>query len=136
MSAYEVTDEVLKRLEHSSYDFILLNFANPDMVGHTGKMDAAIKACETVDNCLKKIVEKIRSLDGTAIITADHGNCEQMSDNNNPHTAHTMNPVPFVLINRDVKLSKKGGLSDVAPTVLDVIGIDKPDEMTGTSLII
>jgi 2,3-bisphosphoglycerate-independent phosphoglycerate mutase len=136
MSAYEVTDEVLKRLEHSSYDFILLNFANPDMVGHTGKMDAAIKACETVDNCLKKIVEKIRSLDGTAIITADHGNCEQMSDNNNPHTAHTMNPVPFVLINRDVKLSKKGGLSDVAPTVLDLIGIDKPDEMTGTSLII
>jgi len=136
MSAYEVTDKVLKRLEHNSYDFILLNFANPDMVGHTGKMDAAIKACETVDSCLEKIVGKIRSLDGTAIITADHGNCEQMSDNSNPHTAHTMNPVPFILIKRDVKLSKKGGLSDVAPTVLDLIGIDKPDEMTGTSLII
>ena len=136
MSANEVTDKVLKRLEHNSYDFILLNFANPDMVGHTGKMDAAIKACETVDSCLEKIVGKIRSLDGTAIITADHGNCEQMSDNNNPHTAHTMNPVPFILIKRDVKLSKKGGLSDVAPTVLDLIGIDKPDEMTGTSLII
>ncbi len=136
MSAYEVTDEVLKRLEYNSYDFILLNFANPDMVGHTGKMDAAIKACETVDNCLEKIVGKIRSLDGTAIITADHGNCEQMTDNNDPYTAHTMNPVPFILIKRDFNLSKKGGLSDVAPTVLDLIGIDKPDEMTGTSLII
>lgn len=136
MSAYEVTDKVLKKLEHNRYDFILLNFANPDMVGHTGKMDAAIKACETVDNCLEKIVGKIRSLDGTAIITADHGNCEQMSDNNTPHTAHTMNPVPFILIKREVKLSKKGALSDVAPTVLDLIGIDKPDEMTGTSLII
>ena len=136
MSAYEVTDKVLKRLEHNSYDFILLNFANPDMVGHTGKMDAAIKACETVDSCLEKIVGKIRSLDGIAIITADHGNCEQMSDNSNPYTAHTINPVPFILIKREVKLSKKGGLSDVAPTVLDLIGIDKPDEMTGTSLII
>lgn len=135
MSAYEVTDEVLKRLEHNKYDFVLLNFANPDMVGHTGKMDAAIKACETVDNCLEKIVEKIQSLDGTAIITADHGNCDQMSDNDNPHTAHTTNPVPFILIKRGLKLFKKGRLSDVAPTVLDLIGIDKPDEMTGTSLI-
>ncbi len=135
MSAYEVTDEVLRRLDQNTYDFILLNFANPDMVGHTGIMDAAIKACETIDACLKRIVEKVRALGGLAIITADHGNCEQMQNNTGPHTAHTLNPVPFLLINEDVKLRDKGILADVAPTVLDIMGIKQPEEMTGKSLI-
>ncbi len=135
MSAYEVTDEVLRRLDQNTYDFILLNFANPDMVGHTGIMDAAIKACETIDACLKRIVEKVRTLGGLAIITADHGNCEQMQNNTGPHTAHTLNPVPFLLINEDFKLRDKGILADVAPTVLDIMGIKQPEEMTGKSLI-
>jgi len=135
MSAFKVTDEVLERLDQNKYDFILLNFANPDMVGHTGIMDAAIKACETVDACLKKIVEKVRSLGGLAIITADHGNCDQMQDGTGPFTAHTINPVPFLLLSEDFKLRNKGILADVAPTVLDIMGIDQPEEMTGQSLI-
>ncbi len=136
MSAYSVTDEVLKRLDENKYDFILLNFANPDMVGHTGIMKAAIKACETIDVCLKRIVEKIISLDGLAMITADHGNCEKMSDGNESFTAHTINPVPFILLQKGTKLRDNGILADVAPTVLDIMGIEKPDEMTGESLII
>jgi len=135
MSAFEVTDEVIDRLNQKKYDFILLNFANPDMVGHTGIMDAAIKACETIDVCLKRIVEKILSLGGLAIITADHGNCDQMQDGTGSHTAHTLNPVPFLLLNEDFKLRDKGILADVAPTVLDIMGIDQPKEMTGESLI-
>jgi len=135
MSAFEVTDKVLERFNQNKYDFILLNFANPDMVGHTGIMDAAIKACETIDTCLKKIVEKVRSLGGLAIITADHGNCDQMQDGTGPHTAHTLNPVPFLLLNEEYKLRDKGKLADVAPTVLDIMGINQPEEMTGKSLI-
>ena len=135
MSAYEVTDEVLKRLDQNTYDFILLNFANPDMVGHTGIMNAAIKACETVDACLKRIVEKVQALGGLAIITADHGNSEQMQNITGPHTAHTLNPVPFLLLSEDYKLKDKGILADVAPTVLDIMGIEQPEEMTGESLI-
>jgi len=136
MSAFKVTDEVINRLDQNKYDFILLNFANPDMVGHTGIMEAAVKACETIDVCLQKIVEKIQALGGLAMITADHGNCDQMQDRTGHHTAHTLNPVPFLLLNEDLKLRDKGILADVAPTVLDIMGIDQPEEMTGESLII
>ena len=135
MSAFKVTDEVLARLDQNKYDFILLNFANTDMVGHTGIMDATIKACETVDTCLKPIVEKVWSLGGLAILTSDHGNCDQMQEGMGSHTAHTLNPVPFLLLSKDFKLREKGILADVAPTVLDIMGIDKPEEMTGESLI-
>ena len=135
MSAFEVRDEVLKKLDENTYDFILLNFANPDMVGHTGIMDAAVKACETIDKCLDAIVTKVQSLGGTVIITSDHGNCDKMMDDSGPFTAHTTNPVPFILLKKGVRLRDKGILADVAPTVLDLIGFDKPEEMTGESLI-
>jgi 2,3-bisphosphoglycerate-independent phosphoglycerate mutase len=135
MSAYAVTDEVIRRIDEGAYDFILLNFANPDMVGHTGIMDAAVKACETIDVCLRRIVEKVHSAGGTVMITSDHGNCDQMGDETSPHTAHTTNPVPFLLLKKGIKLRKGGILADVAPTVLDLLGIKKPDEMTGISLI-
>ncbi len=127
MSAYEVTEEVLKRLDQNKYDFILLNFANPDMVGHTGVMAAAVKACETIDECLEKIVNKVESLGGLAIITSDHGNCDQMQESSGPHTAHTLNPVPFILLKKNVVLRNKGILADVAPTVLDLLKIEKPE---------
>lgn len=136
MSAYLVTEEVLKRIEQSVYDFILLNFANPDMVGHTGVMEAAIRACEVIDECLKRIVEKVLSLGGIVIITSDHGNCDEMLSNNHPHTAHTMNPVPFILLKKGIKLRNRGILADVAPTILELMDIKKPEEMTGRSLIL
>ncbi len=136
MSAYEVTDEILKRLDMKKYDFILLNFANPDMVGHTGIMEAAVKACETIDKCLKRIIEKAASLDSVVMITSDHGNCDRMHNSSGPHTAHTTNPVPFIILKEDVRLRDGGTLADVAPTVLDVMGIEKPIEMTGENLII
>ena len=138
MSAYEVCDNVLKALEDESYGFILVNFANPDMVGHTGKMDAAIKACEAVDDCIGKIVEKALKYNVSTIITADHGNAECMYDDNThlPHTAHTTNPVPFIVISKEhVELNQNGALCDIAPTVLDILNIKKPDEMTGKSMI-
>jgi 2,3-bisphosphoglycerate-independent phosphoglycerate mutase len=135
MSAYEVTDELLRRIDDNQYDFILLNFANPDMVGHTGIMKAAIKACETIDSCLQRIIEKIQAIEGIAIITSDHGNCDKMSDNGGPHTAHTLNPVPFILLKKGITLREKGNLADVAPTVLHLMGIEQPEEMTGESLI-
>lgn len=135
MSAYPVTDEVLKRIDQSLYDFVLLNFANPDMVGHTGVMEAAIKACEAVDVCLKKIVEKVQLLGGTVIITSDHGNCDEMLRDGYPHTAHTTNPVPFILLKKGIKLRNKGILADIAPTILELMNIKKPEEMTGKSLI-
>jgi 2,3-bisphosphoglycerate-independent phosphoglycerate mutase len=135
MSAYKVTDELLSRIDSNQYDFILLNFANPDMVGHTGIMEAAIKACETIDHCLRRIIEKIRTIGGIAIITADHGNCDQMSKNGSPYTAHTLNPVPFILLKKGIVLKEKGILADVAPTVLDLFGMEQPKEMTGESLI-
>ncbi len=136
MSAYTVTDEILKRLDENKYDFILLNFANPDMVGHTGIMEAAVKACETIDVCLNKIVEKVQAIDGLVMITADHGNCEKMSDGNESFTAHTINPVPFILLKKGATLRGNGILADLPPPVLDTMGIEKPDEMTGESLII
>ncbi len=138
MSAFEVCDEVLKAIENKDYGFILVNFANPDMVGHTGVMEAAIKACEAVDKCVGEIVEKAKENDVAVILTADHGNAEYMEDKTThaPYTAHTTNPVPLFVINAgNVKLKKTGALCDIAPTVLDIMGINKPEEMTGNSLI-
>ena len=140
MSAYEVTEKVCQALENEKYDVIILNFANTDMVGHTGSLPAAIKAVEAVDECVGKIVKIIKEKHGNLIITADHGNAEQMIDykTGEPHTAHTTNPVPIFLItdNENYKLKNNGKLADLAPTMLDLIGIDKPEEMTGESLLI
>ena len=137
MSAYLVTDEVVKRIESGEYDVIVLNFANCDMVGHTGVFDAAVKAVETVDECVGRVVEALRKLDGVALITADHGNADQMVDydNGGAFTAHTTNVVPLILIGRDDLKMKPGRLADLTPTLLDLMGLDKPEEMTGESLI-
>jgi 2,3-bisphosphoglycerate-independent phosphoglycerate mutase len=138
MSAYEVTEELLKRMDQDKYDMIILNFANPDMVGHTGVLEAAKKAIEAVDVCLGKIVEKILEKDGKLFITADHGNSEEEIDydTKKPMTAHTTNPVPFVYIsNNSSKLRDGGVLADIAPTMLKAMNLDKPEEMTGKSLI-
>ncbi len=138
MSAYEVTEELIQRLISRRYDAIILNFANMDMVGHTGFFDAAVAAVEAVDDCVGKIIRVLHDVDGNAIIIADHGNAEQMynPDTHQPYTAHTTNPVPCVAVldEGDYTLDD-GKLSDVAPTMLDLLGIEKPDEMTGTSLI-
>ena len=136
MSALEVTEKVLEASHSRKYDSIILNFANPDMVGHTGNVEAVIKALETLDGCVEKIVKAIEAEKGILLITADHGNCEQMIDykTGEPHTAHTTNPVPLVLVGKDAKL-KEGRLADLAPTMLDLMGIEKPEEMTGESLI-
>ncbi len=138
MSASEVAEKVVAEIESCKYNLIVLNFANMDMVGHTGILEAAIKACETVDSCVKKVVDAVLAQNGCTMITADHGNSEQMKDENgNPHTAHTLNPVRFVLVDDERKTVelKKGRLGDIAPTVLHVMGIEKPEQMTGESLI-
>jgi 2,3-bisphosphoglycerate-independent phosphoglycerate mutase len=137
MSAFQVKDELLVLLD-SGYDFVVLNFANMDMVGHTGVLEAAIKACEAVDTCVGEIVTKIKSLGGAVLLTADHGNAEKMlEDNGAVHTAHTLNPVRFVLVDDSRKnaVLREGVLGDIAPTVLEILGIEQPAEMTGTSLI-
>jgi 2,3-bisphosphoglycerate-independent phosphoglycerate mutase len=139
MSAYEVTEELLKRLDSGLYDMIILNFANPDMVGHTGDFKAAKKAIETVDECLGKIVNNVLAKDGTVFVTADHGNAEQMIDfsSGEPMTAHTTNLVPFTYVSNHGKgLKDTGILADIAPTILDAMGLTSPKEMTGKSLII
>ncbi|MFD1607868.1 2,3-bisphosphoglycerate-independent phosphoglycerate mutase [Oceanobacillus luteolus] len=137
MSAYEVTDALMKELEEGNQNAIILNFANPDMVGHSGKLEPTIKAIEAVDECLGKIVDKIIELGGTAIITADHGNSDEVTTlDGNPMTAHTTNPVPVIVTKQGVALKDGGILADLAPTLLDVLGIEKPDEMTGNSLLI
>ncbi len=138
MSAIEVTDEVLNRINSKEYDVIILNYANPDMVGHTGILEAAKTAIETIDKCLGRVVPAILDQGGTVMITADHGNSEQMVDydTGGPFTAHTTNPVPLLMIGQgDVKL-KEGRLADLAPTMLDIMGLKKPDEMTGESIIV
>ena len=138
MSAIEVTDKVVEAIGSGKYDFIILNFANGDMVGHTGVMEAAVKAVETVDACVGRVVEAIKKADGVLCITADHGNCEQMLDKETgaPFTQHTTNPVPFILVNaRRLHRLRKGKLCDIAPTLLQLAGLDAPKEMTGTSLI-
>ena len=138
MSAYEVCDNVLKALDDEEYGFILVNFANPDMVGHTGVMEAAIKACEAVDECVGKIATKALENDVTMIITADHGNAEWMynEETHAPQTAHTTNVVPFIIVSKDkFELNDTGALCDIAPTILELMGINKPHEMTGKSMI-
>ncbi len=140
MSAYQVRDELLARIDSGKYDLIVLNFANPDMVGHTGIFEAAVKAVEVVDDCVGEIVDRILSVGGAVLLTADHGNAEKMmdADTNQPHTAHTSNPVPFSLITSDQKnypLREDGILADVAPTALELMHIPQPTAMTGRTLI-
>ena len=139
MSAYEVTDKVVQAIESKKYDFILLNYANPDMVGHTGILDAAIKAIEAVDTCVGRVVDVVKEVGGAAMVTADHGNAEMMVDYNNgePFTAHTTDLVPFILVKDGFKgkLRPRGILADVALTILYLMGIDKPAEMDGQNLI-
>ncbi len=137
MSAIEVTDKVIEAINSNKYDSIILNYANCDMVGHTGNLEAAIKAVETIDTCIGKVIKAVSNKKGVALITADHGNAEQMIDykTGEPHTAHTTNPVPLIIFGLDsIKLSE-GRLADLAPTMLDIMGLEKPAEMTGNSLI-
>ncbi len=136
MSAYEVTDAVVERIKSGNYDVIILNFANCDMVGHTGVFEAAVKAVETVDACVSRVVDATRAMGGVALITADHGNAEHMcAEDGSPFTAHTTNLVPFCVVGADVKL-RNGRLADIAPTMLDLMGLNKPVEMTGETLIV
>lgn len=140
MSAPEVTEKLLAAIEDDKYDVIILNFANGDMVGHTGMLDAAVQAVEYLDTAVKRIVKSFVNKGGTAFITADHGNCEQMWDEKNqqPHTQHTLNRVPFIMVSPDCvnkKLIKEGKLADIAPTILNKAGLKVPDEMTGNSMI-
>ena len=133
-----MTEQLLEDLKTNPKDVIILNYANGDMVGHTGVFEAAVKAVETVDYCLSKIVPAILGMGGTLLITADHGNAEQMlAEDGTPFTAHTTNRVPLIFVddNRNIKLRTDGRLSDLAPTILGIIGIDKPIEMLGSSLI-
>jgi 2,3-bisphosphoglycerate-independent phosphoglycerate mutase len=140
MSIFELTDELAENIESQKYDLIICNFANTDMVGHSGKLGAAIKAVEAVDTCLGIVYQALRSINGEMLITADHGNVEQMvnPETGEAHTAHTNNPVPLLFISdRAVKIAESGtgALSDIAPTLLLMMDIEQPDEMTGSSLI-
>ena len=138
MSAYQLTDALLGVLPTGDYDVVILNFANPDMVGHTGNIPAAIQAVQVIDQCLGKIVEAVLAMGGATVITADHGNCEKMRDaQGNPHTAHTTNLVPFIVVDPDrqgARLRPLGRLCDIAPTLLEMLGLPKPAEMSGESL--
>ena len=139
MSAYEVTDKLMEKLDNGDLDVIILNYANCDMVGHTGVMESAIKAVETVDTCVGKVADKILSMGGAMLVTADHGNADQLIDpeTDGAFTAHTTFPVPFIVIGcDDISLREGGVLADIAPTMLDILGLDKPQEMTGESLLI
>ena len=137
MSAYEVTEKVVEAIKEEKYDCIILNYANPDMVGHTGSVEAAMKALEALDSCVKQVVDAVKEVGGTLLITADHGNSEQMIDyvTGEPYTAHTTNPVPLIIVGAGNKKVKEGRLADLAPTMLDIMGIEKPSEMTGESLL-
>ena len=136
MSAYEITDSLVKEIHLGTHDFICLNFANGDMVGHTGSMKAAIKACESVDKCVEAVIKSANKNNYTTILIADHGNCETMiNPDGTPNTAHTTNPVPVILVDNDFKNIKNGILGDIAPTILKLMGIEKPKEMTQESLI-
>lgn len=139
MSAHEVADVVLERLDSNKYDVMVINFANPDMVGHTGILAAAVKAAETVDECVGKILTKVKSMGGAAIVTADHGNFEKMwdADGNQPHTAHTVGDAPLIVFDeqyKNAKLRESGRLADVGPTLLEMMQVPQPEEMTGKSL--
>ncbi|WP_071393618.1 2,3-bisphosphoglycerate-independent phosphoglycerate mutase [Bacillus tuaregi] len=136
MSAYEVTDALLKEIAADKFDAIILNFANPDMVGHSGMLEPTIKAVETVDECLGKVVDAILAKGGHAIITADHGNADEViTIDDKPMTAHTTNPVPVIVTKEGVTIRDGGILADLAPTILDLLGVEKPAEMTGTTII-
>ncbi len=136
MSAYEIRDKIIPELKSGKVDFVCLNFANPDMVGHTGIMEAAIKACEVVDECAQKVVETAIENDYSILLIADHGNCEVMRNHDgSPNTSHTTNPVPLILVDKDIKSIKNGKLGDVAPTILKLMGITKPELMTQEPLI-
>ena len=136
MSAYEVTESVLASIKSEEFDTIILNYANCDMVGHTAVFEAAVKAVETVDECIGKVYEAVKSVGGTLIITADHGNADIIFDENNlPFSAHTTNPVPFLVTRKDVVLHETGNLGDITPTMLDLLNEEKPVEMTGRSMI-
>ena len=137
MSACEVTDKVVDAINSKKYDSIILNYANPDMVGHTGNLEAAIKAIETIDKCVQRVVEAVNAQNGMLLITADHGNSEQMIDykTGEPYTAHTTNPVPLILVGKDNIKLKEGKLADLAPTMLELMGMEIPKEMTGESII-
>ena len=137
MSAYEVCDKCVERIESGAYDVIILNYANCDMVGHTGVFDAAVRAVETVDTCVGRVVDATLKMGGIAMITADHGNAEQMEEaDGSPMTAHTTNPVPFILCGAGTELRSGGRLADIAPTILDVMGLACPEEMDGKTLIV
>ena len=136
MSAYELSDALIPELKKGEADFVCLNFANGDMVGHTGVMKAAIKACEVVDECVKDVITVALENEYTTILIADHGNCETMiNPDGTPHTAHTTNPVPIILIDNELKNIKDGVLGDIAPTILKLIGLEKPTQMTQESLV-
>lgn len=137
MSAYLVTEKLLEELNRDVYDVIILNFANTDMVGHTGVFSAAVAACEAVDECLGRVAARVKELGGAVIITADHGNADVMlAEDGSPFTAHSTNPVPFIVYNYPCKLREGGVLADIAPTMLKMLGLPKPEEMTGESIII
>lgn len=138
MSAYEVTEKVVEAIKSEKYDSIILNYANPDMVGHTGNLDAAVKAIEVIDECVGKVINALKEVKGIALITADHGNSEQMIDykTGEPHTAHTTNPVPLMLVGMENVKLNTGCLADLAPTMLDIMGLEKPEEMLGNSLLV
>ena len=137
MSAYEVTDKVVEAIKSGKYDAVILNFANCDMVGHTGVFDAAKKAVEAVDTCVGKVWDAVKSMDGVMLITADHGNADKMiEENGTPFTAHTTNPVPFIVAGYHCSLREGGKLCDIAPTMLKIMGLKQPEEMTGESIIL
>ncbi|HYQ80669.1 MAG TPA: alkaline phosphatase family protein, partial [Anaeromyxobacteraceae bacterium] len=141
MSAREVTDKVVEAIRSRRYGFILVNYANPDMVGHTGILDAAVKAVKVVDECIGRLWAAARKAGVAMVVTADHGNCEMMVDpeTGQPHTAHTLGPVPFILADPDFRgatLRREGVLADVAPTALQVMGLPRPKEMKGLGLVV
>jgi 2,3-bisphosphoglycerate-independent phosphoglycerate mutase len=137
MSAGEVTDRLVAAIDSAKYDAIVCNYANGDMVGHTGDLEAAVKAIETLDACLGRVVAAVRAAGGEALITADHGNAEKMHDEvtGQPHTAHTLCLVPCVYVGRPAVMASGGSLQDIAPTLLAMMGLPKPSEMTGRSLV-
>jgi len=137
MSAYLVTEKLLEELDKNEHDVIILNYANTDMVGHTGVFSAAVAACEAVDECLGKVCEKVKELGGTVLITADHGNADVMlAKDGTPFTAHSTNPVPFIVFNHECELRSGGVLADIAPTMLKLLGLPQPESMTGKSIIL